>query len=313
MPQPTDNLEIGLFYSLDYLTHSSNIDSPAINRAYKLAFDKLKTAQDLDVINNGGSDTSQVFEIVPVVDPTEVLLQDPTNPLAIVCFNHVEGTTTLTTQANIDDRIINVTDSTGITAGTYVGIFNLETDRFYEGFVVSVNVNALTMDTPIHAVFEIGDLVGFGTNNMNVDGSVTPIIFGLRGADPGIDVTVDVTRIIFSCLTLDPADLSKFGDIDGGLLNGIVIRQRNGRYNSILTAKTNGQMANLMYDFQIYASLNPAQGQDGFVARMTFSGQSKMGAVVRVGPGEELEMIIQDDLTQLISFTAVIEGHIVVD
>lgn len=235
---------------------------------------------------------------------------DPTDPLFVVALAVIEGTTTLTAQANLNDRVISVADATGITAGTYIALFNLATNRFYAGFVVSVNVLDLTIDSPIDSTFEIGDLVGFGTDQMNVDGSITPVIFTLRGADPGLDVTIDVTRIIFTCTTENTVDLSRFGDIVGGLTNGMVMRQVNGITNNIFNIKTNGDIANIMYDWTPFDTNNIQHGRNGFVARLTFSGQEKMGAVIRVKPGENIEFIIQDDLSTLLTFSIIAEGHI---
>jgi hypothetical protein len=46
---------------------------------------------------------------------------------------------------------------------------------------------------------------------------------------------------------------------------------------------------------------------------MTFGGEEKMGTVVRVGPGEDLEWVVQDDLSSLLNFQNVAEGALVAD
>ena len=147
---------------------------------------------------------------------------------------------------------------------------------------------------------------------MNVNGSVTPQIFGIRNPS-GVDIplSVDVTRIMFKCLTNTGIDLSKFGDIAGGITNGIVIRNIDGNYYNILNAKTNGELKNIMYDFDIQAA--SGNQQDGFTGRLTFAGQNKMGTVIRLREQEDLQIIIQDDLTSLDTFTIIVEGSQVVD
>ena len=66
-----------------------------------------------------------------------------------------------------------------------------------------------------------------------------------------------------------------------------------------------------MFDINVSQSINPAQGVDGFTARMTFAGQNKVGVAIRLPIGEDLEFIIQDDLTNIVTYEVVAEGHIV--
>jgi hypothetical protein len=160
--------------------------------------------------------------------------------------------------------------------------------------------------------YAAGAQITNGITNMAVNGSVTPQVFGLRVSDPGLPLTVDVTRLMFLCTSVALNDLSTFGDIAGGLAKGIQIRKRDGTFNNIFTAKTNGELEGIMFDFHIHAKTNPVQGQDGFTGRLTFGGQSKMGVVVRVGPDEDLECIIQDDLSSLTTFIVIAEGSAVI-
>ena len=45
---------------------------------------------------------------------------------------------------------------------------------------------------------------------------------------------------------------------------------------------------------------------------MTFSGQDKLGVALRLNPGEDLQLIIQDDLRGLTSIEILAEGHEVI-
>lgn len=240
-----------------------------------------------------------------------VTLQDQTTPPVIVYANKVTNTTTLSAAAAVNDKVITVVSAAGILVDDYLGLFNLATNRYYVGTVISISVNDLTLDTPLDSDFEIGDTVGTGINDLNVDGSITPQVFVFRGADPGIDVTVDVTRIIIQITTNTGVDFSKFGDIDGGLLNGVVMRRVDGFVQNIFNIKTNADIANLTFDYRELDPLNPS-GVNGIISRLTFAGQNKMGVVLRIGPGEMLEFIVQDDLTSLLSFRIVIEGSVAI-
>ena len=64
-----------------------------------------------------------------------------------------------------------------------------------------------------------------------------------------------------------------------------------------------------MFDFDI----ETAQGnqQDGFTGRMTFAGANKMGVVIRLNPGEDIQLIVQDDLTSLEGLFIICQGHTV--
>jgi hypothetical protein len=146
---------------------------------------------------------------------------------------------------------------------------------------------------------------------MNVNGSVTPVIYGLRNTEEAIGKSFDITRVMFKCLTNNNLDLSQFGDIVGGLTRGIVFRKKDGIYQNIFNAKTNGDLKNLMYDFDIQVAVQ--QQQDGFTGRLTFAGANRMGVAIRLAPGEDIQMIIQDDLSTIVKFQVIAEGHEVED
>jgi len=68
------------------------------------------------------------------------------------------------------------------------------------------------------------------------------------------------------------------------------------------------EMKEAMFDVEIQSVAS--QAQDGLTGRFTFE---KLGQVVRIGAGEDLQIIIQDDLTSLTSFEVIAEGSEVVD
>jgi hypothetical protein len=242
-----------------------------------------------------------------------VTLQDQTTPTLIVPLNQVANTTTTSSPGVIDTYTIDVTVNTGFADGSFVVIADLVNDRYYTGTQVGdIAGSTVTLDTPLDFDYASGSSITNGIINMNVNGSVTRQIFSLRASDPGLPTTVDVTRIMFLCTTEGLNDLSTFGDIAGGLEKGIVIRRRDGVYNNIFNAKTNGDLEGIMFDFHIHAKTNPVQGQDGFTGRLTFAGQNKMGVSVRIGPNEDLECLIQDDLTGITSFKIIAEGSVVI-
>jgi len=242
----------------------------------------------------------------------DAVIQDSTSPLFIVKASNLITETTLTSQTAKEDYIVNVTSAASFVVGQYLTIYNVAADRVFFSEILAINTLAITLDTPLDFEFPIGSIVSVGDNNMNVDGSVTPVIYGIRNPTTAdIPSSVDITRLMFKCLTSSAIDLSQFGNIAGGLLRGIVIRRVDGEYQNVLNAKTNGDLKNIMFDFDI--EVTSGSQQDGFTGRLTFAGQNKMGAVIRIGADEDLQIVIQDDLTSLTSFTVIAEGSGVVD
>jgi hypothetical protein len=238
-----------------------------------------------------------------------VMQFDQTTPPLIVYLNQVECITALASDFSIDEYDIEVTDATDFSVGGYVGVFNAIAARFYAANVLAVNGTTITMDTPSDFDFSAGDRVQCGTKEMSVDGSVTPQIFSIR-ADPSIDITIDITRIIIHMIGTSTMDDALFGDLDA-LARGVVLRRIDGITQNILNVKTNGEFGELAFD-KVYDTKAPA-GFTGFSCRLTFAGQNKMGVAIRLGPSDDLQLIVQDNLSGLVSFRIVAEGHLVSD
>lgn len=241
----------------------------------------------------------------------DVMLNDQTTPTVISRFALPVLNTTTTAGISIDDRVVPVADNTGIQVGHRFVIFNTDENIFDVVSVVAIDANNITVDCPIAFAFPPGSFVDVGDTDMAVDGSVTPVVFGLRGPDTGDNVALsaDITRIIFHCTTSSAPKFSEFGDIVGGITNGLCLRRRNGFSSNIFNIKKNSELIGLCYDFDIFSA--SGAGADGFSARLTFAGQNKMGVTIRLEPGDDLEFIVQDDLTPLTSFHVTAEGHIV--
>jgi hypothetical protein len=247
---------------------------------------------------------------VPVLD---VVINDQTSPIIIVPANKTANQTTISVAADLNDMSFDVASATGFVDGVFMVLADVDSNRFMTCHQVgAISGNTVTVDTPLDFAYPTTTQVTNGATNLGVDGSSTTQVFSLRAADPGLDLEVDITRIIITCTTVGAVDMSTFGDIAGPLTNGLVLRRTDGTFNNIFNVKTNGEIASLMYDFQVYAATNPQQGQDGFVSRMTFAGQNKIGVAIRIGPGEDLELLVQDNLSTLTDFTVTFEGHVVV-
>lgn len=239
----------------------------------------------------------------------DTFTQDQTTDMIIVNFNQVHNSTTLNGAVALDDRDIIVTSATGIVIGSYIILFDPGSVRFSTFFAIGVAGTTITLDNPIDFAYPDGTFVDVAIVEMSVDGSGTPEMFGLRGTGTplGVELSFDVTRIIFECTTDSAVSLDLFGNIVA-LARGVLIRSRNGRIKNIFNVKTNGEIAGVMFDWDPFVATNPVQGIDGFVSRLTFT---KLGVVVRLRIGEDLEVHVQDDLTGITSFKMIAEGHIV--
>ena len=243
-----------------------------------------------------------------------VFVQDQTTPAIFLKANKVVATSTVAVQPSIGDLQIELADTTGMVVDDLLIATSLIGTRFYQGRILANVADVLTLDTPLDYAFEVGQEANATTTNMAVDGSVTPQIFSARAAEPavGLGIVADVTRLNFFCITNTAVDLGRFGDIAGGLTNGLVVRRTDGITINQFNIKTNGELSELTGgDWIPYDAQNANQGQHGFVARLTYGGQDKVGVVVRLGPGDDLEFIIQDDLSSLGKFEILLEGHVV--
>lgn len=240
-----------------------------------------------------------------------VSIQDSESPPMLVKFNQIQESTQLSDSTVLEQDYIIVDDTTGVRSTNYIIVYDSLINRVYFGSAVNISIDTVFLDTPIDAYYHGGASVDFSTTNFAVDGSTQSQIFGLRGqTQEDIDVVFDVTRIIFKCFTDSPINLDKFGDLNR-LTKGLVLRKRGQglRFRNIFNVKDNGELAGIMLDFNDFKATNPAQGTDGFIARLTFSGQEKMGVVLRLRAGEDLEFLIQDNFLGITLLEVVAEGH----
>ena len=251
----------------------------------------------------------------------DVNIQDQTTRPIIAKFNRVTNSTTLASDASLEDTTIAVTSATGISVGSYIILFNPIEVKFAFATVTSIAGSpTITLDTPLDFAFPSGTFVDVAVTDISTAiGTLgSPVVFGLRGtgAPPGVDLDVDITRIIFTCVANSPVNLIKFCNL-ARLVNGLVLRRRNDVYENIFNIKDNGEIAGIMFDFNVSVATNPSQGIDGFVSRLTFAGSSKIGVAIRLPIGDDLEVLTQDDLNTAQSgdsitlLEMVAEGHIV--
>lgn len=249
-------------------------------------------------------------DLDPHVPIQDVNIQDQiTRPLDFF-FTQIKGApTTVAVETAIDDQSVTVVSDAVCSVGDYFGVF--EDSRFYFGEILALpGGNVIDLDTPLDSVFTIGSTAACFSRDMDVNGSITPQIFQVEVGSGGTE-SIDITRIIFLLHTATTPEFADFGDISGGLTMGLVLRRVNGSTENILNWKSNAEIANTAYDLDLFGAGGLPGGAEGFVARLSFAGQEKHGVALRLGPGDKIQMIIQDDLTTLTQFRVVAQGHVV--
>ena len=241
---------------------------------------------------------------------TPVNIQDQHSEIIDLYMMREDDTFILASGVSIDDNSFTVEAGHSITVGQIVCF--QEGIKVMQAEVLSVVTNTIGIDTPFDFAFSVGGGCTNGTNNMAVDGSVTPQIFRITPKNLTDGQEWDITRIIFNITDDTIMDTEKFGGIPK-LTNGIVLRVKNGQIKNIFNAKKNGSFAERVFDIA-YDDKAPA-GSFGFRARRTFAGQSKNGVTIRLSAtnNDELQIMIFDDLTGLNEFEAVAQGHYVTD
>jgi len=237
------------------------------------------------------------------VNLTDVSIQSSTSPLVIIKATEVKGETTLTALSVQDTKVFNVADATGAVVGEIITVFSTVENRVSFFDIIAINVNEITVDSLIDFAYNIGDFVQFGSANLAVDGSVTPRVFGIR--NPGsedIEFTVDFTRTILTMSLTSAGHYDEFGNLPR-LTNGLLCRFVDSYKQNIFNVKSNRELDNLMFDFKFIAASGNAP--DGLGGRFTFE---KLGSVIRLKPFEDLQFIVEDDLTDLDVFEILVQG-----
>ena len=144
---------------------------------------------------------------------------------------------------------------------------------------------------------------GTGTTNMAVNGAVTPVVFKLA---PEAGTVMLVARVIFYVEDSGTFDADKWG-------NGITITtgiemkaKRTNDTESLCEPLTKtGELAGLMHDVNHFAF---GTGNEIISSRLTFS---KFGNPIRLvgNYGDELQIIINDDLTGLVNQRVTAQGQ----
>lgn len=222
---------------------------------------------------------------------------------------HLPGviSTTLAVQAEVNDTSIQVVDATGIAPNAWIEVY---TDDPAGEMIFQVTGtpggNVLVLDRPIPVILHVGHVVETVGINLAVDGTLAaPKIFYVA---PPAGVVWQVTRMILSITDATAMDDGTFGGM-AALTNGVVVRGlNNGAYRNGACWKTNADIANSMYDYA-YVPKPPAGTGYGDRGRWTFTASEIVQELVG-DTGDQLQILVQDSLSSLVTFTVLAQGRI---
>lgn len=238
-----------------------------------------------------------------------VFILDQTTPVLTVPFLQERAAVTLAAPTSIGDRTIVLQAGHSVTAGEVIELAQVGSNVFMQSAVLDVSVNTITLDQPVNAVYATTDTAIASTQNMNVDGSVTPQIFSVL---PGPTQSGDMVRMIVEMRGTADMNFSTFGSI-ASLTNGCVLRVKkaDGTFRNLFNFKNCGDIIEQAYDHSFFP--NNGGGVRGFTSRLTWGGPGKHGVVIRLDGalGEELQLVIQDDLSAaaMQRFHVTCQGH----
>ena len=173
--------------------------------------------------------------------------------------------------------------------------------HFFQGIVTNVATNVITVDSPFDYAFSATSTVERCNINMNVNGSVTPVIFNITPS--GLtNVKLDITKIHFYISDGTAMTSELFGGLTA-LTRGVVVRSIDGVHKVHFNIKKNGEFG-LHCDDVRYDDRASGSNIWSVSAIKRFAGQENQGVTIRLESmtDDTIQIIVQDDLTGLIQF-----------
>lgn len=236
----------------------------------------------------------------------EVTPHDQTTQLISVPLQVLSNEGTLLAVATaVDDRVITLTAGHGVTVGAVVAL--RQGTRYYFGTANAVNGNDITMDVPIDFAYPTTAWVTVGTANLRLNG--TPAAPIVAGVGPPSNIDWEITRVHIRMVDAQVMDAGTFGGRDA-LPNGLLLRIDNGERYNIGNVKTNGDLAAFATRYEF--DEKPPAGKYGFTSNHAIAGMQNAGIALKIrgAAGDQVQVLIQDDLTGLDVITILAIGHV---
>lgn len=222
--------------------------------------------------------------------------------------NHTGTTTTIAVASSAGDTNITVTSAVGFAIGDNIQIEDGVIETTFPS-IVDINGSVFILDRPLDYGFDVNDSVEEVSYDMNVVGTIeNPISFKLI---PDKDQTWHIVRFLFSMTHSTAGDLGLFGN-QAALANGVVVRGYDGstnQYKTFTNWKTNADIKDDMYDVN-FDMRSGGGGTYGTTGRGSIKIGTGATPTINGANGDYLEILIQDDLTGLVTYHQKAQGHI---
>ena len=228
-------------------------------------------------------------------------------PLNIPVTQDTATTTTPSVAISAGDTAIALTSAAGFAIGDKIRLSETGVLQAVIYEITNLVTNTITLDMPIDKAFSTAaSVIKVYDNLAQTAGTLaSPQIFNVA---PEAGEQSHTVRFVIHMVYSTNTDDSRFGDIAGGLLNGVVLRSTvDGVISNFTNWKTNGDMAGDAFDLPY----SDKAGGGKYSLRGRFSVKIASGAVIKLDGDTEdkLEFLIQDDLTTLDSFNIKVQGH----
>lgn len=244
-----------------------------------------------------------VYPILPKDDyGIETSIQDYNGRIVSFYLTKELQKTTLSEDAFLDERAVNVTDSSGCLVGDAIDIYNH--NYYFQGIITSITGNEITFTPQLDVNYNASSsFVKCGEWNMNVDGSVTMQEFYIN---PPMNASWDIESIGMQFKDDKDWDINTFGS-RSSLSNGFLVLVEDGQNKDLFLIYNNGGFAlrgGVLQNFEKAPS-----GLYGFNVDLEFA--TKYGSILALYGYDDDRLVAQinDDLTSQTEIAMTIRGH----
>lgn len=188
-----------------------------------------------------------------------------------------------------------------------------ENKSFYQWQIIDVSSlwwteYNITLNTPLDFAFTTNWWCSLRNQNLAVNWSVTPVIFSISPIWL-TDISWDICSITLSITDNTQMDWSKFWWITP-LDKWIFLRRVNWIVKNLFNVRDNHDIASHFYDIT-YDDRAWWSWLYSLRAKKTFNWQGYNWVTLRLENNDELQLVVQDDLTWLTDMQVVCQGHVV--
>ena len=252
----------------------------------------------------------------PFAPVQNVFIQDQTTAgISLYLGQTLDAGVTFRTNQALDDTTIDIT-TTGTTPVVGDNILIVEGEKFAQEEITAVTPIAgndydVDVSMPLDYAFTTAATVTLQNIDMNVNGSVTPVEFGISPTGALAGIEWDINRMLVIMTHTGAGDDGLFGD-QAQLTNGAYFRLEDGGTFNLFNARDNSDFASEGYDLT-YSTRSGGGGSFGTRSRITFNGRDKRGIVLRLAADTDDKFVgvVRDNLTALSHFHVKVQGQVV--